>query len=557
MDKIIGCVPNFSEGRNTEVINQITSAITSVDGVRLLDVDPGKDTNRTVVTFVGYPEDVIEAAVNAVKEASLLIDMSKHKGAHPRMGATDVCPLIPVSGITKKECVRYAEILAKRVGEELGIPVYLYGNAATRPERIKLPDIREGEYEALPEKLKKPEFEPDFGPTLFNPSAGATAIGVRDFMLAYNVNLNTRDTKLAREIALNIRESGRVKRDENGTILRDENGKAIKVPGKLKFCQAAGWYIDEYGYTQVTMNLHNFRVTGLHTAFETVCDEATRLGLRVTGSELVGLLPKQALIDAGEYYLRKQGKAVGVPEESLIHTAILSLGLNDTTPFNPDEKIVEYAIREKGTKLVDRSVEKFTHELSSDSPAPGGGSISALSGALSAGLSSMVANLTFGKAGYQQHDEIMEELAVKAQSLKKQYLVLVDKDTDAFNAFMGAVRMPKKTNEDKKLRSKTMKDAAKAMTKVPFETLKLAVSLLELSETAVTKGNANALSDAAVGAIQAEAAAEGAWLNVMINLPSISDKRFVEKYKKESDILIDTVKKTKRRIVTFAKRRLR
>ncbi len=557
MDKIIECVPNFSEGRNTEVINQITSAITSVDGVRLLDVDPGKDTNRTVVTFVGYPEYVIEAAFNAIKEASLLIGMAFHKGAHPRMGATDVCPLIPVSGISNKECVRYAEILAKRVGEELGIPVYLYGNAATRPERVKLPDIREGEYEALPEKLKKPEFEPDFGPTLFNPSTGATAIGVRDFMLAYNVNLNTRDTKLAREIALNIRESGRAKRDENGTILRDENGKAIKVPGKLKFCQAAGWYIDEYGYTQVTMNLHNFRVTGLHTAFETVCDEATRLGLRVTGSELVGLLPKQALIDAGEYYLRKQGKAVGVPEESLIHTAILSLGLNDTTPFNPDEKIVEYAIREKGTKLVDRSVEKFTHELSSDSPAPGGGSISALSGALSAGLSSMVANLTFGKAGYQQHDEVMEDLAVKAQSLKRQYLSLVDNDTDAFNAFMSAVRMPKKTSEDKKLRNKTMKDAAKAMTKVPFETLKLAVSLLELSETAVTKGNANALSDAAVGAIQAEAAAEGAWLNVMINLPSINDKRFVEKYKKESDILIDTVKKTKRRIVTFAKRRLR
>jgi glutamate formiminotransferase/formiminotetrahydrofolate cyclodeaminase len=353
-----------------------------------------------------------------------------------------------------------------------------------------------------------------------------------------------------------IRETGRAKRDIDGNIMWDENGNAVKIPGKLKFCQAAGWYIDEYGYAQVTMNLHNYKVTGLHTAFDAVCEESARLGLRVTGSELVGLAPKQAMMDAGEYYLRKQGKNIGVPEKTIIHTAILSLGLNDTAPFKPEDRIVEYAIQERGDRLVDLSVEEFVNELSSESPAPGGGSVSALSGALSAGLSSMVANLTFGKKEYKQHNKIMEELSVKAQSLKKQYLELIDKDTDAFNAYITAMRMPKSTNEEKKIRKKAIKDAAKLATEIPFKTLNLAGALLELAETAAKNGNTSALSDAAVSAIQAEAAAEGAWMNVMINLPTVKDKRFVKKIKAKSDTMLDDVKKARRRVVNLAKKKL-
>lgn len=549
-------MPNFSEGRKSDSINQIVSEITSVEGIRLLDVDPGKDTNRTVVTFVGSPEAVIEAAFRAIKKASHLINMAVHTGAHPRMGATDVCPLIPVAGITREECVAYAKRLAERVGNELGIPVYLYGDAATRPGRKNLPDIREGEYEALPEKMKNPDFAPDHGPAIFNPSAGATAIGVRDFMLAFNVNLNTQDARLAKEIALAVRESGRAKRDRNGTLLKDERGNAIRVPGKLAFCQADGWYIAEYGCAQVTMNLHRFASVGLHTAFDAVCEEAARLGLRVTGSELIGLAPKQALIDAGRHYLRRQGKTAGVPEEAIIHTAIRSLGLNDVTAFKPEEKIIEYAMKEEKRRLIDLTLKGFVDELSSDSPAPGGGSVSALSGALSAALCSMVANLTFGKKENRRHNKILEELAIRAQELKNLYLDLIDDDTDAFDAYLDAMRMPKKTDAEKQSREEAMELAAKHAIEIPLTTLQRAVSLVQLSETAVKKGNDKMLSDAAVSALQAEASAEGAWMNVMINLPSVHDGAFVEKVKAEADASLKEVKRARARVIAFAKKRL-
>ncbi len=556
MDQIVECVPNFSEGNNTQVIKQITGEITSSEGVCLLDVDPGKDTNRTVVTFVGEPEDVVEAAFKAIKKASEVIDMTVHEGAHPRMGATDVCPLIPVSGITREECITWAKRLAKKVGNELGIPVYLYGDAATRPERERLPDIREGEYEALPEKLQNPDFKPDEGPAVFNPSAGATAIGVRDFMLAYNVNINTKDVSHAKEIAGKIRESGVVLRDDEGAVIRNKEGKAVRLPGKLQYCQAGGWYIEEYGYAQVTMNLHNYKVTGLHTAYDAVCEEADRFGLWVTGSELVGVIPKQALIDAGKHYLEKQEKRTDVSEETIIQTAIKFLGLSDTNAFKPDEKIIEYAIKKKGKRLVTLSVERFIHELSSDSPAPGGGSVSALSGALSAALISMVAQVTYGKKGYEQYYDEMQELMTHAQKLKNKYIELIDKDTEAFNAYMNALRMPKITDEEKEIRRKEMQRAAKEMTNVPFSTLNLAASLIKFSEAVVQRGNSNALSDAVVGAIQAEAAAEGAWINVMINLPCVKDKGFVATIKKESDELLENIIKDRMKIVAMAKTKL-
>jgi len=555
MEKIIECVPNFSEGRNMDIINKITDEIKSVEGAVLLDVDPGKDTNRTVVTFVGTPDIVVEAAFRAVKRASELIDMSTHKGSHPRMGATDVCPLIPVSGITKEECVKYAQKLAERIGT-LGIPVYLYAHAAVRPERKKLPDIRKGEYEALSEKMKDPDFAPDAGSAEFNSKSGATAVGVRDFMLAYNINLNTKEKKFARKIGMNIREKGRAKRDKRGKIIRDENGKSIIIPGKLKYCQAAGWYIEEYGYAQVTMNLHNYSVTGLHTAFDTVCEEAAKFGLRVTGSELVGLLPKKALLDAGKHYLSKQGRNTGIPEKEIIHMGIISLGLNDTTPFDPEKRIIEYCIENKEGKLISLRIEEFVDELSSNSPAPGGGSVSALSGALSSGLSSMAAALTFGKEGYKRYNGMMEDLSVAAQNFKRKFLTLVDEDTEVFNSYMVAVCLPKKTDKDKEKREEAIEAAAKKAAEIPFQTLMLCDPLMDLSDKAAKNGNKNTLSDVAVCAIQAEAAAEGAWMNVIINLLSIKDEKFRNRIREESDRILKSVKHKRKRIVNFIKKKL-
>ena len=556
MQKIIECVPNFSEGRNMGLIEKITSEISQTEGVVLLDVDPGKDTNRTVVTFVGSPEGVKEAAFRAIKKASELIDMQQHSGAHPRMGATDVCPLIPVSGVTVEECVSLAREIGRRVGEELSIPVYLYEEAATRPERKNLAAIRKGEYEALPEKMKDPGFAPDFGPARFNARAGATVIGVREFLLAYNINLNTRDQKAAHDIALTIRESGRAKRDRQGRIVKDEQGRTVKLPGLLQQCKAVGWYIDEYGYAQISMNLTNYKVTNLHQAFETVDKEARKKGLRVTGSEVVGLLPKEALLQAGRYFLKKQGKNRGVPEKEILHTAILSLGLNDTTPFDPEEKIIEYRIRPQQKGLAGLSVKEFADELSSDSPAPGGGSVAALSGALSAALSSMVANLTYGKKGFERKNSLMEETASEAQEIKRRFLDLIDRDTEAFNAFMAAMKMPKKSDEEKALRDRAMEEAAKEATRIPLETLRQTERLCELASVVGRKGNPNAASDAAVAAVMAEAAAESAALNVMINLPGISDSRFTAEAARETEEILGRVKKERKRIVNAVKRKL-
>jgi len=556
MQKIIECVPNFSEGRNMGLIEKITAEISQTEGVVLLDVDPGKDTNRTVVTFVGSPEGVKEAACKAIKKASELIDMRQHSGAHPRMGATDVCPLIPVSGVSVEECVALAREIGRRVGEELKIPVYLYEEAATRPERKNLAAIRKGEYEALPEKMKDPDFAPDFGPAEFNARSGATVIGVREFLLAYNINLNTRDQKAAHDIALTIRESGRSKRDRQGKIVRDAQGKAVKVPGLLQNCKAVGWYIDEYGYAQISMNLTNYKVTNLHQAFETVSREAAKRGLRVTGSEVVGLLPKEALLEAGRYFLKKQKKNTGIPEKEIIHTAVLSLGLNDTTPFIPSEKIIEYRIHPEQSGLGALSVKDFADELSSDSPAPGGGSVAALAGALSAALSSMVANLTFGKKGYERRNPLMEEVSQRAQRAKRDYLALIDRDTEAFNIYMDAMKMPKKSDEEKKRRAEAMEAAAIRATEIPLETLKEAETLCSLAEIVGKKGNPNAASDAAVAALMAEAAAEGAYLNVLINLPGINDRSFKEHAAREADEALSRVKKKRRAIVSAVKRKI-
>ncbi len=554
MSRIVECVPNFSEGRDKSVIDAIAAAISSVEGIKLLNVDMGFDTNRTVVTFAGEADVIVEAGFRGMAKAAELIDMRRQSGEHPRMGGTDVFPFIPLSGISVEECLVLAEDLAKRAGEELGIPVYLYAKSARKNERVRLPDIRNGEYEALPEKFKSGDFKPDFGPDSFNPKTGVTAVGVRDFLLAYNINLSTRDRKIASDIALTVREKGRAKRDSRGVIIRDTDGRAVKVPGRLSNCQAGGWYIDEYGYAQVTMNLTNFHETGLHTAFDIVSEEAARRGVRVTGSEAIGLLPRDALLDAGRYYLEKMGKNTGIPEKEIIHTAIISLGLNDTSSFDPSDRVVEYAVAGKETGLATLSVSSFVDELSSDSMAPGGGSVSALSGALSAGLTSMVANLTFGKKGYTHSNKKMKEVSVKAQDLKVKLLKLVDADTNAFNSYIEAVRLPKKSEAEKKRRNSALEEAAKTITIVPLETLRFCGEIIDLAEVMVKRGNKNALSDAFVGVSQANAAGEGAYLNVRINLPGVKDREFADKVLKESDLLMEKITKTHRRLFAYVRK---
>ena len=529
MNKFIECVPNFSEGRDKNILKKIADSIKSVKGVKLLDIDPGNDTNRTVFTFIGIPDLVLEAAFRAIKTASELIDMRLHKGEHPRIGAADVCPLIPVTGVSEAECIKYANDLGLRVGTELGIPVYLYSKAAKKQNRIKLPVIRSGEYEGLKEKMNTPDFKPDFGPDIFNEKSGATVIGVRDFMLAYNINLNTREKSFAHEIALNLRESGRAKRDSQGNIIRDEFGKAVKVPGKLKYCQAAGWYIDEYGYAQVSMNLHNYMITGMHTAFEAVREEARKLGIRVTGSELIGLIPMQAILDAGEYFLTKQGINTDLSKDSIIHTAIRSLGLNDTSPFIPESRIVEYCMQDNNKEcdsLVNMSIKDFSNLLASVTPAPGGGSVAALNGVLGSGLVSMVANLTSSKKKYEEYHSLMEDILKKSIGLKESFLRLIDEDTNAYNSFLKALRLPKKTSEEIEERKNAMESAAKTATEVPLETLKISLDLIKLSEQVIKKGNKNAYSDAVVSVLQARAAAEGAFRNITINLPLIKDEEY-------------------------------
>ena len=537
--KIVECVPNFSEGRDMTIIDKITAEIKAVSGARLLDVDPGADTNRTVVTFIGDPASVKEAAFRAVKKAAELIDMSRHKGEHPRMGATDVCPFIPVSGVTMEECIEIAREVGKRIGTELGFPVYLYEYAATNEERRNLANVRSGEYEGLQEKLKDPNWKPDFGPAKFNPRTGATAVGARDFLIAYNVNLNTTDAKLAHEIATTIRESGKKKRDDDGKFVKDKDGNAVTEPGLLKNCKAVGWYIDTYEAAQISINLTNYHVTPPHTAFDTVSDLAAKAGMRVTGSELVGLIPLEAILRAGNYYLEKQGKSRGIPERQIIKAAIRSLGLREVAEFDIDKKIIEYQARQRDKALVAMTCADFTDELSTDSPAPGGGSVAALCGALSSALSAMVGNLTFSKKQYKNVWPEVEQIAVESQTLKDGFLRAVDDDTDAFNKVMDCFKMPKGTPEEKAARDVAVQEATKNATLVPFSVLEKSVQAAKLAKRIAEIGNQNSLSDAGVAGLTARTAAIGAYYNVLINLQSITDKEFVKKTFDDAEKLKD------------------
>ncbi|MBD3179079.1 MAG: glutamate formimidoyltransferase [Candidatus Latescibacteria bacterium] len=542
MEKVVECVPNFSEGRDREKIDAITGEIETVDDVKLLDVDPGESTNRTVVTMVGSPDGVLEAAFRAIAKAAEVIDMSTHSGAHSRMGASDVVPFVPVAGVTMEDCVELAKKLGKRVGEELGIPVYLYENAATTPRRQNLATVRKGQYEGLPEKLKDPEWKPDFGPAEFNSRTGATIIGAREFLIAYNVNINSRDRKIAREIAFTIREKGRLKRDKNRKVVRDENGKALRDPGIFKDVKAIGWYVDDFERAQVSINLVNYKISPPHKVFDECCRIANELGARVTGSELVGLIPLEALLQAGEYFLKKSGRSTGVPQSELIHIADLSLGLSDLYPFKPEEKVIEFQIRREQS-LNDMTVSSFVDELSTDSPAPGGGSVAALCGALSGALSSMVAALTHGKRKYQEHFDEMEDIGISAQKLKKQFLEAVDRDTDAFNELMGAFRMPKKKKEDKEKREEAIQEATKNATLIPLSVLKMTLEAAELARRAFQNGNRNSASDAGVAALNARAAAEGAYFNIKINLAGITDREFIDDISSEAEKIRDQVVK--------------
>ncbi len=522
---IVECVPNFSEGRNPIVISKIEEVIRSTKGVKLLNTDPGKSTNRTVITFAGHPDDVIEAAYQAIAKAAELIDMSTHSGEHPRMGATDVCPLIPIQGISMEELVVYSKKLAKRVGHELGIPVYLYEYSSDRTYRKNLADIRSGEYEGLEEKMKSEQWIPDYGPTQFNSKSGATVIGARDFLIAYNVNLNTHSVSLANEIAFDIRENGRPLRDPiTNKFLKNEQGEIIRSEGTCPSVKAIGWYIEEYEYAQVSMNLTNMNVTSLHVAFEECRKAAEKRGVLVTGSELVGLIPKKALTDAGIYFLQKQKRSCGVSESELIKVAIQSLGLNASSEFIPSKRIIEYMIEEKNDRLIQLSLEKFAQETASDSPAPGGGSVSAYIGALAAALSTMVANLSIHKKGYEEHYELFNQQAMMGSQLITQLLQLVDKDTLAFNTILQAFRLPKNSPEEKKARKKAIKKATLYAIDIPMQTIETAVMVLPITQLMVERGNINSVSDAGVGALCIETAIKGAALNVRINSSGLDDE---------------------------------
>lgn len=554
--KIIECVPNFSEGQDEKLIEALSKAIEHTEGVRLLHVDPGKSTNRTVVTFAGNPDAVIEAAFQAIKLASELIDMRFHKGEHPRMGATDVCPLIPISGISMEETVAYSKKLAARVGSELSIPVYLYENSATHPIRKNLADIRSGEYEGLEEKMKNPDWQPDYGPKSFNPKSGATVIGARDFLIAYNVNLNTKSTKLANEIAFDIRENGRpVKDPQTGKLIKNQQGEILRTPGTCKSLKAIGWYIDEYGQAQVSMNLTNMLETPLHKAFEECRKSADRLGLVVTGSELVGLVPKKALLDAGVYFMKKQNRSLGISEEELIDLAIQSLGLNSLALFEPQKRIIEYMLEDKTNKLVDLSLKKFAEETASESPAPGGGSVSAYLGALGASLGAMVANLTAHKKGYEDRLEFFSDHGVQAQEKIKELLFLVDEDTKAFNAIMEAFRLPKNKTEEKSIRKKAIRKANLYAIEIPLKTMETAASCLPLLRAMIENGNPNSISDAGVGALCIQAAVSGAALNVQINAASLDDEAKKAAYfEKAETIETRTGVEVKELIITIKKK---
>lgn len=534
MKQLIECVPNFSEGNDMNIIKQITDVMESVPGVKLLDVDPGKATNRTVVTIAGAPEDVVEAAFLGIKKASEIIDMRRHKGEHPRFGATDVCPFVPIAGITMEETVAYARKLAEKVGNELGIPVYCYENACFCEERRNLANCRAGEYEGLQKKLSDPHWKPDFGPATFHAQAGAVAIGARDFLVAYNVNLNTTSTRRANAVAFDIREKGRPKREGNcvtGKIVKDAEGNNVMIPGSLKACKAIGWFIEEYGIAQISINLTNISITPVHVAFEEACKKAGERGLRVTGSEIVGLIPLKAMVDAGKYFLKKQQRSVGVSQEELIKIAVKSLGLDDLKPFNPREKIIEFVLEDtqanKPKKLVDMTCVAFANETASESPAPGGGSISAYMGALGASLATMVANLSSHKPGWDERWEEFSDWAEKGQKIKDELLALVDEDTNAFNKIMNAFGLPKNSDQEKAIRTQAIQEATKYATEIPFNTMEKALASFDVIKAMATTGNPNSVTDAGVGALCARSAVMGAFLNVKINASGLKDKDYV------------------------------
>lgn len=608
MDRIVECVPNFSEGRNKDIIDQITNEIKSVEAIQLLSAEMGADVNRTVVTFIGPPDAVKEAAFRGIRQAARLIDMSKHKGAHPRMGATDVCPFVPVSNITMEEVVELSKEVAKRVGEELKIPVYLYEESASSPERKSLANIRKGEYEALPEKLKDPQWKPDFGPAEFNARSGATVIGAREFLIAYNITLNTREAKYAMDIAFELREKGRSVRtgnthpfyfkgdlvkyaedyypcgscnfvgkdisetaehcqkehgydlkellDSHSTNPDDPDGRSVKKPGKFSHCRAIGWYVEEYGRAQISINLTNYKITPPHLVLEEARKLAAERGLVITGSEIVGLVPFQALLDAGRFYLQKQGKSTGIPLKDILEVAIYSMGLNDVSPFNPEEKILGLPTTDPEALIAMRT-EDLVNEVSRDTPAPGGGSIAALAGSLGAALSSMVSNLTIGKKGYEAVERDLLNLAEKAQDLKDKLLRAVDEDANAFNAYMEARRLPQNTPEEKRIREQAIQDGLKEAIYVPLNTAKLSFEALQVAAEVVEKGNVNSVTDAGVGAQIAYTGIIGGIFNVLINMPSIKDTQFIDETKSTCDDLEKNAAKILKDTMGLVKEKIR
>lgn len=559
MKQIIECVPNFSEGRDLSIIKQITDVIESVKGIRLLNVDPGHATNRTVVTFVGEPGLVVEAAFRAIQRASELIDMRFHKGEHPRFGATDVCPLVPISGISMEETVEYARLLAKRVGNELNIPVYCYESAAFEEKRRSLANCRAGEYEGLNEKLKTAGWQPDFGPVAFNERSGATAIGARNFLIAYNINLNTTSVRLANSIAFDVREAGRIKREGDpvtGKVVTDQNGEPIRIPGTLKKVRAIGWFIKEYGVAQISMNLTDITATSIHEAFDEVCQKAHDRGIRVTGSELIGLVPLQAILDAGKFFLRKQHRSVGIPDAEIIKIAIKSLGLDELAPFDPQKRIIEYLLKDQNKGLIDMTLSEFVCETASESPAPGGGSVSAYVGAMGASLGGMVANLSSHKRGWDHRWEEFSDWAEKGKQIYDELLKLVDKDTEAFNGIMEAFKLPKESPAEIAARKSAILLATHTAIEVPFRVMQLSFQSLDLMEAMVELGNPNSVTDAGVGALCAATAVSGAYLNVLVNASGLQDKDSLGTILHEASLIDNQAKARCMKIQTIVKEKL-
>ena len=562
MKKLIECVPNISEGRDMAVINSISDVVEKIDDVRLLNVDPGKATNRTVITFIGEPEAVLEAAFELIKKSKELIDMSNHLGEHPRMGAVDVCPLIPISNISMEETVVYAHKLAKREGLELGIPVYCYENAAKKKDRVNLADCRSGEYEGLEKKISSKNWKPDYGPNKFNTSvkkSGATAIAARDFLIAYNINLNTTSTRRANAIAFDLREAGRIKREGgklNGKILKDKKGNVLRQPGYFKNLKGIGWYIQEYGIAQISYNLTNINTTPLHEVFDKTCERAEVRGLRVTGSELIGLVPKKVLIDAGKYFLVKQKRSLAIPEKDIIHIAVKSLGLDELSKFNPNERIIEYLIEANNNPLAKMTIEDFANETSSESPAPGGGSIAAYCGVLGSALATMVANLSAHKRGWDERWEFFSKWGEKGIMYQNKLLELVDKDTHAFNQIMNAYALPKDNKNQIALRNKEIQNATKNAINVPFEIMKTSFESIEVIMMMAEEGNPNSISDAGVAMYCARAAIMGAFLNVKINCKDLDDKKYVKKILSSCKKLIDQTDVLEKNVIIIVNKKL-